>query len=200
MVDPVAIARERDLELAGRAASGERAAQRQVFLEQRAHVHRALYRILGSNREIEDLAQDAFVEIFRSLGSFRGNSSLGRWCQTIAVRIAYVTISRRRPPTVDLALVDDGLANDVDVRRTVQMREVARRLYAALDRIEPKQRIAFALAAIDGRPMAEVAQLTGSTMFAIKTRIWRARRELMRHAARDAVLSAYLQELSGGES
>ena len=202
MVDPAAIARdrERDLELARRAASGDRPAQRQIFLDQRAHVHRALYRILGNNREIEDLVQDAFVEIFRALGSFRGNSSLGRWCQTIAVRIAYLTISRRRAPTVDLALVDDGLANDVDVRRTVQMREAARRLYAALDRIEPKQRIAFALAAIDGRPLAEVAQLTGSTMFAIKTRLWRARRELMRHAERDVVLSAYLQELRGGES
>jgi RNA polymerase sigma-70 factor (ECF subfamily) len=200
VVDPAAIARERDLELARRAASGDRAAQRQIFLEQRTYVHRALYRILGSNREIEDLVQDAFIEIFRALRSFRGDSSLGRWCQTIAVRIAYLTISRRRAPTVDLALVDDGLASDVDVRRAVQMREAARRLYAALDRIEPKQRIAFALAAIDGRPLAEVAQLTNSTMFAIKTRLWRARRELMRHAARDAVLSAYLQELRGGES
>ena len=144
--------------------------------------------------------QDAFIEIFRALGSFRGASSLGRWCQTIAVRVAYLAISRRRAPTVDLALVDDGLANDVDVRRTVQMREAARRLYAALDRIEPKQRVAFALAVIDGRSLAEVAQLTRSTMFAIKTRIWRARRELMRHAARDAVLSGYLEELTGGES
>jgi RNA polymerase sigma-70 factor (ECF subfamily) len=196
--DPAASARERDLELALRAASGDRAAQRQVFLEQRAQVHRALYRILGSNREIEDLVQDAFIEIFRALHSFRGSSSLGRWCQTIAVRIAYLAISRRGAPTVDLALVDDGLASDVDVRRTVQMREAARRLYVALDRIEPKHRIAFALASIDGRPLAEVAQLTNSTMFAIKTRVWRARRELMRLAARDAVLSAYLHELEGG--
>jgi RNA polymerase sigma-70 factor (ECF subfamily) len=198
--DPAAIARERDLELVRRAASGDRAAQRQIFVEQRAHVHRALYRILGNNREIEDLVQDAFIEIFRALGSFRGDSSLGRWCQTIAVRIAYLAISRRRAPTVELTLVDQGLASDVDVRRTVQMREAARRLYAALDQIEPKQRIAFALAAIDGRPLAEVAQLTRSTMFAIKTRLWRARRALMRHAARDPVLSAYLRELRGGES
>ena len=62
------------------------------------------------------------------------------------------------------------------------VREAARRLYAALDRIEVKQRIAFALAVIDGRPLAEVAELTDSTMFAVKTRVWRARRELMRRA------------------
>jgi RNA polymerase sigma-70 factor (ECF subfamily) len=197
---PASAAREHDIELARRAAGGERAAQRELFVEQRTNVHRALFRILGSNRDLEDLLQDAFIEIYRALPSFRGDSTLARWCQTIAVRIAYLTISRRRPPAVDLALVEEAVANDVDVRRHVQVREAARRLYAALDRIEPKQRIAFALSVIDGKSLTEVAELTESTMFAVKTRVWRARRELMRRANKDAVLSAYLGELQGGES
>jgi RNA polymerase sigma-70 factor (ECF subfamily) len=190
--------REHDLELARRAASGDRAAQRELFLEQRANVHRALFRILGSNRDIEDLLQDAFIEILRALPSFRGDSTLARWCQTIAVRIAYLAISRRRPPAVELGLVEDTLPSDADLRRHVQLREVTRRLYAALDRIEAKQRVAFALSAIDGKSLAEVAELTGSSMFAVKTRVWRARRELMRRAGKDAVLSAYLEELTEG--
>lgn len=197
---PASAAREHDLELARRAASGERAAQRELFLEQRTNVHRALFRILGSNRELEDLLQDAFIEIFRALPSFRGDSTLGRWCQTITIRIAYLTISRRRPPGVDLALVEESVSSDVDVRRHVVAREATRRLYAALDRIEPKQRIAFALAVIDGKSLTDVAELTETSMFAVKTRVWRARRELMRRARKDAVLSAYLDELQGGES
>ena len=197
---PASATREYDLELAQRAASGDRAAQRELFLEQRTNVHRALYRILGSNRELEDLLQDAFIEIFRALPSFRGDSTLGRWCQTIAVRIAYLTISRRRPPAVALALVEEIVASDVDVRRHTQVREAARRLYSALDRIEAKQRIAFALGVIDGKPLAEVAELTQTTVFAVKTRVWRARRELMRRAGKDTVLAAYLEELQGGES
>ena len=196
----VSAAREHDLELARRAASGDRAAQRDLFVAQRAHVHHALFRILGSNRELEDLLQDAFIEIFRALPSFRGDSTLSRWCQTIAIRVAYLAITRRRPPAVDLALVEEVLASDADVRRHVQVREAARRLYAALDRIEPKQRIAFALAAIDGKSLAEVAELTDSSVFAVKTRVWRARRELMRRAGKDAALSAYLAEFHGGES
>lgn len=195
---PASATREHDLELARRAASGDRAAQRELFLEQRANVHRALFRILGGNREIEDLLQDSFIEIFRALPSFRGDSTLGRWCQTIAVRVAYLAISRRRPPTVDLALVEETVANDADVRRHVQVREAARRLYAALDRIEAKQRVAFALAVIDGKSLAEVAELTDSSVFAIKTRVWRARRELMRRAGKDAALAAYLEDLEGG--
>jgi len=194
----VSATREHDLELARRAASGDRGAQRELFLEQRANVHRALFRILGSNREIEDLLQDAFIEIFKALGSFRGDSTLGRWCQTIAIRVAYLAISRRRPPAVELALVEETVANETDVRRHVQVREATRRLYAALDRIEAKQRIAFALAAIDGKSLAEVAELTHSSVFAVKTRVWRARRELMRRAGKDAALTAYLQDLEGG--
>lgn len=197
---PASAAREHDLDLARRAASGERAAQRELFLEQRTNVHRALFRILGSNRELEDLLQDAFIEIFRALPSFRGDSTLGRWCQTIAIRIAYLTISRRRPPAVDLMLVEESVASDIDVRRHAVAREATRRLYAALDRIETKQRIAFALAVIDGKSLTEVAELTETSMFAVKTRVWRARRELMRRSRKDAVLSAYLDELQGGES
>lgn len=184
-----------DLALARRAATGDREAQRALFLAQRAAVHHTLYRILGSNRELEDLVQDAFFEIFRGLPSFRGDSTLTRWCQTIATRIAYLAISRKRPPAVDLATVEEVVPGDADTRRDAQIREAARRLYAALDRLEAKQRIAFALATIDGLSMAEVAALTESSIVAVKTRVWRARKELVKRATRDPVLRAYLVEL-----
>jgi len=73
------------------------------------------------------LLQDTFIEIFRALGSFRGDSTLGRWCQIIAVRVAYLAISRRHPPAVELALVEDTVAGDADLRRHVQVREAVDR-------------------------------------------------------------------------
>ncbi|MBX3156421.1 MAG: RNA polymerase sigma factor [Deltaproteobacteria bacterium] len=193
-------AREQDLGLARRAAGGERVAQRELFQAHRANVHHTLFRILGSNRDLEDLVQDAFLEIFRALPSFRGDSTLARWCQTIATRTAYLAISRRKPPAIDLALVEDELPDGADTRRHVQVREAARRLYAALDRIEARQRIAFALAVIDGCSLADVAQLTDASIVAVKTRVWRARRELMKRAAKDDVLASYLEELGGRDA
>ncbi len=193
----ISAVRELDLALARRAAGGDRSAQRELFHAQRSSVHHTLFRILGSNRELEDLIQDSFLEIFRALPSFRGDSTLSRWCQTIATRTAYLTISRRKPASIDLALVEDQLAGDADTRRQAQIREIARRLYIALDRIEPKQRIAFALAVVDGLSLAEVAQLTESTVVAVKTRVWRARRDLMKRASRDPVLAQYVNELAG---
>ena len=191
--------RRDDLALAQRASEGDRLAQRELFASQKLAVHHTLFRILGSNRELEDLVQDAFLEIFRALASFRGDSSLSSWCQTIATRTAYLAIGRRRPATVELELVEAGLANgDPDAHRVALARAAARRLYAALDRLDPKQRIAFALAVIDGLPLAEVAQLTESSLVAVKTRVWRARREIMKRAEKDPVLSSYIAELSGG--
>ena len=162
-------------------------------------VHHTLFRILGSNRDIEDLVQDAFLEIFRALPSFRGDSSLARWCQTIATRVAYLAISRRKPPAVDLDFVEEVLPDgNPDAHRVTSARDAARRLYAALERIDAKQRIAFALAVIDDLPLAEVAHMTQSSTVAVKTRVWRARRDLFKRAKKDPVLASYLGELEGG--
>lgn len=191
--------RDADVALARRAADGERMAQRELFQAQKHAVHHTLFRILGSNRDIEDLLQDAFLEIFRALASFRGDSSLATWCRTIATRVAYLAIAKRKPPTVELALVEDLVANDAPAAdRVAHARDAARRLYAALDRIDAKQRIAFALFAIDGLSIAEVAALTESSRVAVKTRIWRARKDVMKRAASDAVLRGYLAELEEG--
>lgn len=195
------VTRELDLALAQRAAEGDRAAQRDLFHRLKNAVHHTLFRILGANRDIEDLVQDAFLEIFRALPSFRGDSSLARWSQTIATRTAYLAIERRKPAAVDLEVVEDEIVDrDPDAHRIALARQAARRLYAALDRIDPKQRIAFALAVIDGLSLAEVAQLTESSVVAVKTRVWRARRDLMKRAQKDPVLRSYLAEFGGGDA
>jgi RNA polymerase sigma-70 factor (ECF subfamily) len=163
-------------------------------------VHHTLFRILGSNRDLEDLIQDAFLEIFRALPSFRGDSTLARWSQTIATRTAYLAIERRRPPSVELEVVEEEIVtNDPDQHRVALARSAAKRLYAALDKIDAKQRVAFALAVIDGLPLAEVADITESSLVATKTRVWRARRDLMRRAKKDPVLASYLADLGGVE-
>jgi RNA polymerase sigma-70 factor (ECF subfamily) len=199
IVASAAAVRTADLALAQRAAEGDRSAQRELFASQKASVHHTLFRLLGSNRELEDLVQDAFLEIFRALHSFRGDSSLARWCQVIATRTAYLTFSRRRPATVELGDVESEIIDrDPDAHRIAHARQAARRLYVALDRIEARQRIAFALAVIDGLSLAEVAQLTESSVVAVKTRVWRARRELMKRAHKDPVLASYLADLDGG--
>jgi RNA polymerase sigma-70 factor (ECF subfamily) len=194
------LALDADRALAARCANGDRVAQREVFARTRAAVHAVLYRILGSNRDLEDLAQDAFVSVFRSIHGYRGESALSTWCCAIATRTAWAHLERSKPPTTALDLVPEVPDDAPDAERVYAARIAAQRVYAALDRLDPRLRITFALAVLDGRPLAEVGALTGASTIAVKTRLWRARRELARRAAKDPALAEYLGNIDlGGE-
>ena len=180
-----------ELRLAEQCAANDRAAQRHLVQQQRAQVHRTLFRIMGSNQHMEDLAQDTFVEVLRSIGSFAGRSSLATWVDSIAARVAYRHLARRETRTPYLHAVDE-LAADDDPERAGRAREAMRRLYVALDRIEPKHRIAYTLHVLDDRSLQDVARITGASVLAVKNRVWRARRQLKESARRDPVLAEYL--------
>lgn len=193
MVSPATPAlAEDDLALARRCASGDTAAQRQLFREQRMRVHRTLYRILGSNREMEDLVQEVFIEVFRSLDRFRGEAKLATWIARISSRVAMAHIGKRRPAAQSLDSVPEMAAREPNAEQVAAVREAAERLYLALDRVDAVQRIAFALHVIEGLPLREVADVMEASLVATKSRVWRARRELERRASRDPLLAGFL--------
>jgi RNA polymerase sigma-70 factor (ECF subfamily) len=182
-----------DLHLADRCMSGDEAAQREFFRRELPHVHATLYRILGSNVDMDDLLQEAFFQIFNSLGSYRGESSLSTWLHSVTVRVARAHLSRRKLPTVRLELVPEPAGANASAEERAHMREVARHLYAVLDKIEPSKRIAFALHVIDGRPLKEVAALMHSSVVLAKVRVWRARKLVSERARADPVLVTFFE-------
>lgn len=192
-MNPSVVTAEDLASVAARCAAGDRAAQRELFLRTRAPVHRTLFRILGSNRDLEDLLQETYLIVFRSIDRFEGRSSASTWCCGIAVHVAFnhLRAARRRVHEPEVDIVDPG----PDVGRQAVEREAARRLYAALDRIDADQRIAFTLAVIDGQPLAAVAEVAGISVGAVKTRVWRARKELERLARKDPALADYVRDL-----
>lgn len=187
-----AAAEPSDLHLAQRCVSGDRVAQRELFRRERKRVHATLYRVLGSNTEMDDLLQDAFIEVFRSLASFRGDALLSTWIDRITVRVAYAYLTRRRSRTIHLEAVPDLVTHDASAEQRALAREAARRLYEVLDHLEARQRIVFTLHLIDGRTLKEIAAAMSATLVATKTRLWRARRFVEKRALRDPLLSTFL--------
>jgi RNA polymerase sigma-70 factor (ECF subfamily) len=184
-----------DLLLIDRCLEGEAAATGELFRRHRGRVHAALFRILGSNRDMDDLLQETFIQVFASLASFRGEARLSTWIDRIAVRVAYRHLRRKGPPMQPLDSLDDDLMPvSADGEHRCLAREGVRRLYAALAALPPASRIAFALHEIDGRPLAEVAACTGTSLTATKLRVWRARRSLERQAAADPILREFLAD------
>jgi RNA polymerase sigma-70 factor, ECF subfamily len=188
-----------EAELVARCRDGEPEALRRLFERERSRVHRLLYRVVGSNMHMDDLLQDTFLEVFRSLPSFRGESSIRTWIDRCAVRVAYAHF-RRKARLGPQEPIQDSLRSDAPgPEERTSRREAVRRLYSELARLEPKQRMAFTLCTVEGRSMLEVAEIMETTVAAAKIRVWRARRALESRAHKDPLLSEFLDEQSGQE-
>ncbi len=182
-----------DLELAARCVAGERTAQRALFERERRRVHATLYRMVGPGAQLDDLIQDAFVEIFRSLAGFRGEASLSTWVARCTVRVAYAHF-RTKSLLPRLEPVTDVGAALPSVEQRLLHREAARRLYALIDRLQPAQRVAFTLHALDGQPLKDVASLMDASLVATKVRVYRARSFIERCAKNDPLLREFVVE------
>src|SRR5690349_16645696 len=185
-----------DLDLATRCARGDRQAQRELFDREVDHVHATLYRILGPNRDIEDLVQDVFFEIFRSLGSYRGEAKLSTWTGRVTAHVAYGYLSSKKPAAVWLEAVPEPEAPGPSAERRALARAAVRQLYVMLAELEPAMRLAFTLHALDGQPLEEVGVAMKSSVGATKSRVWRARRRMRSDAAVAALLDGGMKEVA----
>jgi RNA polymerase sigma-70 factor (ECF subfamily) len=185
-----------DVLLVDRCLTGEPAATRELFRRHRGRVHASLYRVLGSNRDMDDLLQDAFLQVFQSLRGWRAEASLATWIDRVSVRVAYRYLSQRgRRIATDPLADDDSLpatSDDAPNARRQLARDGVQRLYAVLDELSPAARLAFTLHEIDGRTITETAELVGSSMTATKLRVWRARKRIEQAAATDPVLREFI--------
>jgi RNA polymerase sigma-70 factor (ECF subfamily) len=189
-----------DVLLVDRCLTGEPAATRELFRRHRNRVHACLYRVLGSNRDMDDLLQEAFLQVFQSLRGWRAEASLATWVDRVSVRVAYRYLSQRGRRVQTDEMPEDDLVAAPDIgpgTRRQLARDGVRRLYAVLDELSPASRLAFTLHEIDGRTLAETAQLVGSSVTATKLRVWRARKRIESQAANDPVLAEFLEPGSG---
>jgi RNA polymerase sigma-70 factor, ECF subfamily len=190
----VATAYVEDVLLVDRCLTGEPAATREMFRRHRGRVHASLYRVLGSNRDMDDLLQEAFIQVFQSLRGWRAEASLATWIDRVSVRVAYRYLSQRGRRVVTDVLDGDEVGPGIEgpgARRQLA-RDGVKRLYQVLDELGPAARLAFTLHEIDGRPLAEVAELVGSSVTATKLRVWRARKKIEQAAGEDPVLREFL--------
>jgi RNA polymerase sigma-70 factor (ECF subfamily) len=174
---------------------GDRAALTAVFRAHAPRLEAVLRRVVGPSGDVEDLLQQTFAEAIGAFPRFRGDARVGTWLCSIAIHTAQRWLrnpGRRR--AVALELVHEGALADRAVRPddAADRRRLVARVYEALDGIAPKKRIAFILHALEDRPLDEVAVLMGATRMATKSRVYWARRELVRRVEKDPLLRELL--------
>jgi RNA polymerase sigma-70 factor (ECF subfamily) len=143
---------------------------------------------------MDDLLQEAFLQVFQSLRGWRAEASLATWIDRVSVRVAYRYLSqRRRRVQTDPMTDDDAFAGEMGPNASRQLaRDGVQRLYAVLDELSPAARLAFTLHEIDGRSLAETAEVVGSSLTATKLRVWRARKRIEAAAVADPILREFI--------
>jgi RNA polymerase sigma-70 factor (ECF subfamily) len=161
-----------------------------VFRRHADTVYRLAHRLLGSGADADDVVQETFIEVFRSIHRYRGEASLSSWLHRIAVRTAGHHRKRIRRHAPRLHLVPKA-GEERDPETDADGRRVTARVEALLDRLAESRRAVFVLHEVEGYSLPETAALLGISVTAAKKRVWRARRDLERLARTDPMLASF---------
>jgi RNA polymerase sigma-70 factor (ECF subfamily) len=133
--------------------------------------------VLHDHHEAQDTAQDAFLAAWQGLAGFRGDCEFRTWLHPIVARLALNKASRRRS-TVSLDQVSSTAGTCVGPAETAELAAAARSLRAAVRTLPAAQRSAITLHYLDGLSCARIADLTRTTIPAVRSHLFRGRRTL----------------------
>ena len=175
-----------DFDFIQKLKAGDRTAFNELVLLYGKKVINTCYRFLLDKQDAEDIAQEVFIEVFQSIKTFRAESELSTWIYRIAATKSLDEIKKRnrkkRISSIGKILHIDEVANwiaggampDKNLNETENMKE----LNIALDSLPDTQRLAFTLSKIDGYSNIEIAEIMNTTIIAVESLIYRAKKKL----------------------
>lgn len=172
----------KEKELIDELVAGNEDAYRRLITLYREQVIRLCMGFTGSSDDAEDLAQDIFVEIFKSIRRFRGQSSLSTWIYRIAVNKSLNFIRDRKKGTYDnYKKVTDLEVNDSEEysadQKLVQI-EHSKALHSAIDSLPEAQRTAFVLSKYEDMKYSEIADVMKTSLSSVESLLFRAKKNL----------------------
>jgi RNA polymerase sigma-70 factor (ECF subfamily) len=188
-----ALEAEEDRALVVRAQAGDVTAFRKLVERHQRRAFTIAYALVRDEQDANEVVQDAFLRVFKSLGSFQGGSTFFTWLYRI---ITNLSIDLKRRPARQAATELDETQLDVDAEADldlpflgrvgddpaefVRRGEIADRLRAALDALPSYHRAVIVMREIDGLSYEEMAQVMGVSKGTIMSRLFHARQKLQR--------------------
>ena len=175
--------------LAARAAGGDASAFEEIVSRYEHRIYRLACRLTGNDTDAFDVLQDTFLQVFRHLAAFRGESRFGTWLYRIATNAALMhrrTLARQPTESLDAYLprfdaegahlqtpAELQVATRADELLDRQM--LAHQARIAIDRLPETYRVAFVLRDLEDIPTSDVAEVLGIESAAVRQRVHRAR-------------------------
>ena len=141
-------------------------------------------RMTGNTADAEDLTQEAFLQLYRKIATFRGESAFSTWLHRLTVNVVLMHLRKKRLPEVSLeetleSQQADGPKKDIGARDNLLAGSIDRVvLERSIDRLAPGYRIIFALHDIEGYEHKEIAGMMGCSTGNSKSQLHKARMKL----------------------
>ena len=178
--------------LVQRCQGGDEEAFLALYRRHRPDVTRLVQRLLGRTADVEDVTQEVFLQVHRSLKDFRYGSRFSTWLYRVTVNVVLMQrrAQRSRPQLVDAsetAVTEDlGPLPDEQIAQRRQVRALCR----ILERLSDKKRTTYLLHDIEGLPPADIARMVGAPVLTVRTRLFYARREIVGRMSEEPSLRA----------
>jgi RNA polymerase sigma-70 factor (ECF subfamily) len=190
-----------DSALVAAAQKGDTAAFDRLVLSHSGKLYGLVFHMTSSHEDTDDLLQDIWAKVYRSLSGFRGASRFSTWLHSIAVHMTLNFLKRRnRRATVSLdapgpaaaagsdgvesgagpapAPTEEGLVTHQTPRTETHLSELQNRLTQALDQLSPEHRAVVTLFDVQGMAHSDIARIMGVSEGTVRSRLFYAHRQL----------------------
>ncbi len=174
-----------------RAQQGDSECFEALYGLHKRRVYSLCLRMTGNTAEAEDLTQEAFLQLYRKIGTFRGESAFSTWLHRLSVNVVLMRLRKKGLPEVSLEETlepqqEDGPRKDVGTVDNVLAGSIDRvNLQRAVESLPPGYRIVFILHDVEGYEHNEIAEMMGCSIGNSKSQLHKARlklRELLKQS------------------
>jgi len=177
-----------DQELMRIVQAGDFSPAAEIYDRYSSRIYNFSYRFLRNSEAAEDATQEVFVKMLKHASQFHGDAKLSTWLFSIAANWCrdYLRKADNKAKEAEDVLVSLPTPAELAPDRNLERRQEEERVRNALTRLTPEQREAILLSRYQGLSYAEIAQISGCSEGAVKTRVFRAMETLKKALGGDA--------------
>jgi len=168
-----------------KAKQGDAEAFQALYDKHKRRVYSLCLRMTSNTAEAEDLTQEAFLQLYRKIATFRGESAFSTWLHRLSVNVVLMHLRKKSLPLVSLEETTQGGAEDDTPKKDFGAEDIALagsidrlRLQKAVEDLPPGYRTIFVLHDIEGYEHNEIATIVGCSIGNSKSQLHKARMKL----------------------
>jgi RNA polymerase sigma-70 factor, ECF subfamily len=174
-----------EAELIEKAKLGDAQAFHALYEKHKRRVYSLCLRMTSNTAEAEDLTQEAFLQLYRKIATFRGESAFSTWLHRLSVNVVLMHLRKKSLPVVSLEETTQGGSEEDTPKKDFGAEDIALagsidrlQLQRAVDDLPPGYRTIFVLHDVEGYEHNEIAQIVGCSIGNSKSQLHKARMKL----------------------